>query len=315
MFLTRSLQAHDPRDRVFALLGIFQRRGTQETLHSLLVPNYQKTAGDVFRDATRFAIVEEGNLKPLCMIHQQSLEGLDSLVMPSWAVDIRERVEGPGLQSQDFDAGGLLDGLRLPEWLDEDPNCMVVKGLVIDEVTHTSPPLHSDAFLNSGIALLDVLDVFNHNQNTRLSWEVFVHCLGAGEAVPTPNVKHLMATTTKACVHDQGMPDDQLNAEPSRAPVCLTQDNLELSTALDYRMFRSGTGLVGRGPRLAAASDIVVALRGGILPFVLRPFGEDYRLLGPCYVVDVGGREDIMLGQAMREHKASGGEDTVFRIR
>lgn len=52
--------------------------------------------------------------------------------------------------------------------------------------------------------------------------------------------------------------------------------------------------------------DIVVVLYGGETPFVLRPRGDEFLLLGPAYV------HSIMDGQLVEELEAGKREERVF---
>ena len=76
------------------------------------------------------------------------------------------------------------------------------------------------------------------------------------------------------------------------------------------RLFRTSTARFGMGPGDLRVGDLVVILFGGQAPFVLRrkPNPGRYSFVGACYI------HDIMHGEAVHEHKASGDPDTVFEI-
>jgi len=50
-------------------------------------------------------------------------------------------------------------------------------------------------------------------------------------------------------------------------------------------------------------------MRGGSVPLILRPLGEEYQLLGEAYV------NGIMHGEAVEQAKSTGMEERVFVIR
>lgn len=56
------------------------------------------------------------------------------------------------------------------------------------------------------------------------------------------------------------------------------------------------------------SGDFVAILYGREWTFILRPVGEEYELVGLCYV------NGIMGGQAVQEHEERGDEDVWFCI-
>ena len=83
------------------------------------------------------------------------------------------------------------------------------------------------------------------------------------------------------------------------------------------QFFATSRGILGLGPSIVQASDALVVLFGNVsgnakhgsyLPFILRPVGNLWRLVGPCFVYDV------MTGQIYDEWKKSGGLAEDFCI-
>jgi hypothetical protein len=67
----------DPRDRIFALLGLMG-----DEMNSLLQPDYRKPVSDVYARATRHFILQSGSLDPICGWQTQG-----RLDIPSWIPD------------------------------------------------------------------------------------------------------------------------------------------------------------------------------------------------------------------------------------
>jgi hypothetical protein len=65
----------------------------------------------------------------------------------------------------------------------------------------------------------------------------------------------------------------------SRTPLCTTEK-----------------GYLAAVPFVTKVGDFIAVLAGGRVPFVLRPIGDHYRLVGPCYV------HGIMNGEAFPEN-------------
>ena len=72
------------------------------------------------------------------------------------------------------------------------------------------------------------------------------------------------------------------------------------STAGDIttrRMIRTAAGLLGPVPRETRDGDKIVLIAGATIPFVLRPKGIRWRLVGDSYV------HGVMFGEAWNEAK------------
>ena len=50
------------------------------------------------------------------------------------------------------------------------------------------------------------------------------------------------------------------------------------------KMFQTKAGYLGLGPRMLQQGDLVFILFGGKTPYLLRPNGTGYKLVGECYV-------------------------------
>lgn len=61
------------------------------------------------------------------------------------------------------------------------------------------------------------------------------------------------------------------------------------------KYFVSANGHIGLVPEAAQEGDMICIFMGGMTPFVIRPAGENYKLIGACYV------HGIMYGEAVTE--------------
>lgn len=65
--------------------------------------------------------------------------------------------------------------------------------------------------------------------------------------------------------------------------------------SFDRRYFASNLWYAGWVPRHAQESDLICAFYGRRFPFVIRPKGEEYELVGACYMYGIMERETIEL--------------------
>jgi hypothetical protein len=85
-----------------------------------------------------------------------------------------------------------------------------------------------------------------------------------------------------------------------------------LNVCSSLRFFITADGHIGMGPFAMQEKDVVVVLFGGPVPYILRPKGGHYELVGECYV------HGIMEGKAIYDLKEKGELERrtkVFRLR
>ena len=66
-------------------------------------------------------------------------------------------------------------------------------------------------------------------------------------------------------------------------------------TSMCRRVFCTADGHIGLGPRILQRGDVCAVVRGSLYPFVLRPVGSEYQLVGPALVdglMNHGGGDD-----------------------
>ena len=95
---------------------------------------------------------------------------------------------------------------------------------------------------------------------------------------------------------------------PEDREYAATRFQYYLVSACQSRSFFKMSKGWGLGPRITQSGDIVAVIYGSEWPWVLRPHGEEYQLVGPCYVYG------IMDGEAVIEHQKLGKADAMFRI-
>jgi hypothetical protein len=74
------------------------------------------------------------------------------------------------------------------------------------------------------------------------------------------------------------------------------------------KYFRSSTKYIGLVPATAQEGDVICILFGGRTPFLIRPAGEHYLMVGACYV------DSIMNGEVMENFEDTGSEIQDFYL-
>ena len=89
----------------------------------------------------------------------------------------------------------------------------------------------------------------------------------------------------------------------STLDVLLERFEYVFAWAICRSVILTESGEIGLGPKIAREGDILVILEGGIDPFVLRQHGEEYQLLGECYVygISLDGSQEMQWLQGKRK--------------
>jgi hypothetical protein len=328
------LQTYDRRDRVFAILGLWQIFTKAATLPDILRPNYNLSVGEVTRNSIRYAIEDCNDLRVLEWISEPSPKPRDAS-WSSWVpdLDLDRKDEPRSAILGFFDATN--DATMILEKDAKRPNDLVVSGVLLDSVAEVHPafkPRMTPSGTPGYMTDMSVDDMFNlvadlERPRGKQSWvetpagglETIIALVLLGGHFRGTRIIHQAVNGFR----DFGAYLDKYEEFPGRLwdfENSESDENLsarefwnEAWTNVCYRaLYHTTTGHMGLGPRCTQPGDVVAILYGSRYPIVLRPASGlpkgTYRLLGTSYVYG------IMDGEAVRRHKEMGLEDDVFRI-
>ncbi|KAK5729793.1 hypothetical protein LTR17_011659 [Elasticomyces elasticus] len=288
----RAFERSEPRDGVFAVLGILE-----EPIG--IVPDYTKSIQAISQEATRLILQKANNLNALDRIHHEEDPGNGC----SWVLSF-DRSSDPATKPYSHVVSNLTAswGLTRPTKLEEDSGnaeTIVLEGYQTDSVFSTTPVCTADTY--------DLPSSFGH-------W--FYHAATKlGDSAETE--QETLAKIAQAITEDRHIEGDFATAEDMDAVTAYlsalmrSQRNLEPTTGGQgydqtlhdlfteaeshcrfvyvcwRRLFRTTSGRIGLGPKVARPDDIVTVMRGGPHPCVLRSHGEEYQFVGTAYVHDI----------------------------
>jgi hypothetical protein len=292
------LDVTDPRDKIFAMLQFGKETRNFQLLPPEIVPDYHKSAGDVFSSFTKWWIIEHQSLRILSAV--QALEGR-TWQETSWERNKRHAEEFStwswGYRGQSQWAIGLL-GLQAnclyrasaDKTLDIDlikmcntPSMLPLKGVVVDVIEKIAPypyylPQTGCEALHR--AYIGIFDPLNHS--------------GKWQYQQKPK-----AMGTYMTDDDPGL---------VREHISVHYDHARRTGAVKCHsdcFFSTQRGLVGLCPYSSKPGDTIVILYGGSVPYVLRKHKSDgggergledkYEFVGECFV------QGHMHGEAIRE--------------
>lgn len=321
LFMSRHLGATDPRDKIYALLGL----GKHD-----VSPDYSMSPYSVYTDfalqviglvtneaAQREALGQDMKAhdpevrRAIIMLscagrHNQKIHPQLASWVPDWSVELKARplIFGVGRR---FSAGGHR--LSTFDWSWE--SGLQICGKVFDTIHHV------------GTVKLDYssnLDFTNSHADISTWWRE-AQAIALTRTVRSPGSSaHLDAFDALRkdlllCRHgyytggeDQHSRNGSLldESESPSDPVHSAMRTMVLGPTRGRVMFVSASGWLGVAPHGTMEGDVIFVAIGADVPYVLRPCGDRFELVGECYV------QGIMDGEAFHSMDWIGVQDVMI---
>ncbi|KAK3385530.1 hypothetical protein B0H63DRAFT_473086 [Podospora didyma] len=295
---TKAFRATDPRDKVYALLGLVRKRDQA----FIVRPDYSLPKESVFTSLVIAAIKD--------MLSLEILEGNRKLTNdfgPSWIPELQDGAStGPSLLNSQGDYRASAE-LEADVSVDEQASLLSVRGFRLGVVRESIGPWivsgTTQGDLSSGRSafearghdipmrqLMAFSDKLPENQRETF-WRALVvdkDYSGMGNEIsPAPVEFERMYRVMFGLdeIPEDFQPDKE---EFDRAcQFMLPFERNLVQTQMDRCFICTEDGRMGWGPMCARPGDEVVILLGGSFPFVLRLKGQHYELIGDAYVQGV----------------------------
>ncbi|KAH7159529.1 heterokaryon incompatibility protein-domain-containing protein [Dactylonectria estremocensis] len=301
---TRNTRATDPRDKIYGILGFFgDPESDPENIFPL--PDYTKTAAELYADVSRSIIKNTGNLNVMSSCYGFVQSAVPDL--PSWATAWND-TPLKYFDEEPFNASNGTSAIY--EASGDSWSVLKIKGRRIDSVKYPSPIPNQLQYTNEISTQLwrdwtelafslqsypadeTIADIL---MNT-LCWgsNLKLDRLKPGEYQETFDawIKILRGPDTLE-VTSQNIFTDETAHTYSRRVSFLTWGRV-LGTTTNSKLAQL--------PLSADVGDEIVIFNGGKLPFLIRPEGDNFKLVGPCYI------HGIMDGEAFPMDESESGE-------
>ena len=305
----RNCLASDPRDKVFALVGL--ARGH---IAPACIPDYTKSMLEVYRNLAIHLVIAEQ--KPDVLAHCAYIIGSTSPSLPSWVPDWSQPLQNncatvlcPGAYKAS--AGTPFKG-RVSGNLDE----VFLDGVLLNNVEVLGPLRSYESVAHGGYKLFKemvevhevYLDMFRQSPRYRACcWSAFTRTLIAdrdhlGDHLGQRDLSEVYVSFRKLI--------SRLCAEQItkrlRSPVRFRKESRGLVEYMERSDFETAFELAAYGrnfrifddsragwvPKAAEVGDRIAIFLGATVPILLRPRGNGYIVLGEAYV------HEMMDGQA-----------------
>lgn len=294
---SRSRFSTDPRDRIFALLGLLRSKAKEDSkLDHCLTPDYTKTHWRVYREATKLAMETEETLEVL-----QYKNHLNCSELPSWVPDFSKHWShlfptlGPDHWHDWSASGNLRTPLEVRFRVSLDLETLYANGAFVDSIERVVNLQRVDTTIRDVIHEVHsaVFDSVGNNSDPTLSgsrylidaiWRSLIGNRSAENALPANSdfrdlYLALVEHSTQSVIERS---DSEVDFRPFTDSVLQA---VRISAGSPYRRFIiSKKGLLGLGTPDCQHGDSICILSGYKMPVILRPLRKYHRLLGSAYV-------------------------------
>ncbi|EHK46482.1 hypothetical protein TRIATDRAFT_218517 [Trichoderma atroviride IMI 206040] len=341
----RHLLGNDPRDHIYAFLGHYSISKAGKELQGLTV-DYSKSVRDIYIDVAVRALRGAKDLVALSAAHhgkplmkRRASWANSDLELPSWAPDWRHLpIHILGSPTVPHRASG---DTKPDLTIDEASRVMRIRGVRVDVVERTSWTIYGTAFQKipspatrgtTPFKPVSSSSASSPPQDHRKSaFFAFIQtltnaCTGIDRSRPYSSIpSEEWLTSAAAYLRANSMSSSPSSPSSSRKPIPVHAAIHDLSLTGDpfkwsheavlvtrYRRFAvTRRGYFVLGPDALQTGDVVVVLRGGKVPFLLRKVSvggdgeERWVLVGECYV------HGLMDGEGW---DVEGAEEEVFAV-
>ncbi|RBR22729.1 hypothetical protein FVER53590_03280 [Fusarium verticillioides] len=303
LHVSRHFESQEPKDKVYGLLGI----ETTDSVGKQIVPDYRKTTTSekVFEDIARLLLK---TASPLTFLSGAGTFGEFARSGPSWVPSWHERQpwtilptkKDPGFECASVALAELQPDMKAGE--------LVLKGVIIDHIT--SMQEHRDHWGTFDVNDKSRDNLLNQPRWCKEAWRkcaMTLSCGGDGRAYPIDDeATHLadlaalvISRSTHWVIRDLIALRDVIEPEGDEMTQVEYLDEIveggnarRYISAMEpvrdsYRLFKTTSKGFGVGPVDMKIGDKLCALFGAEVPFLLRPKGDGYLVVGECYVYDL----------------------------
>lgn len=334
---TRQLEATDPRDKIYGLMGVCQE------LAKTVKVDYAAPVRDVYTDFAKSRIDSEDELYTLLTAGLWTPENGEDLGIPSWVPDLRgtagvdtRYIGAAYLGRYNADGNGGSNPFFAFSKRDGN-NVLEVEALILDSVQVHKHIDHRDDQHRA-----DLIDIFCHRADgagfSASKLRQYFQAMAFGKAIHSSGTQEsdrrakkylqkLAVGLFESLEHHYGPQQafigylesfrdvglDLLNKDASQLSPDFGPDELHRDEQeYLYRtrsngdfgsgLFSTANGCIGIGPHSLEQGDLVAIVRGSRVPLVLRRQDDYFSLVGPSYIYNV------MQGEAI-----SGGYQSISR--
>jgi hypothetical protein len=319
--LTTNFEASDPRDAIFALLGLETKDHHPQKL-PFIKADYRMDAETLFRKVAERFLTQSEPLKfivnseywPKGLYTSTRKQGSDPSWVPRWGSKAGFMLCPWSLE----DGFSPAEGMDFQRKDTDDGSHLIVRGIELSTVLFCLPEYRTDNLRD--LITCGIFDTISMESLELLSRTLTCgrNAYGGREKRRRELIPHLAAFI---CADTESLPSQLPTSAPDKSvDISLIQvlaekgdwkifEEVAKNVSYNSSLFLTTSGHIGFGPSQMGPGDIVCVLGGADMPVVLRKHEGSYDLVGECYI------DDIMEGQAVEATKMGKSHRGQFNIR
>jgi len=313
-----AFKATDSRDKVYGILALVEPK----TEAQAVTISYESSAEDIFANVVVVMIQLYSDLQVFEQIDHGDEYHRGNGNLPSWAIDWDrfEYIRAIPHDSSTLSACKDVDVKLQDHVLELDLKHLRLKGILYSSVTYTHIIMSQEDTLKS-----------NRNHPFLENFNEIVSRKATDFASKLQLSNVLARTLTAGSTTNDPYPIADASSEQQFTFIASFLRLIEsLKSGVDYvafgqnlpswdefleeaehvctgrRIFETANGNFGLGPAAMRSGDIVVVLYGGQSPFVLRPYRDNFLLIGQAYV------DELMHGKLIDDLEAGLAQECEF---
>ena len=326
LFDTRNFAATDPRDKIYALLGLadaLPHSGTNDHVESIM-PDYRVSYHHVYRSVVIANIMKTRKLDILAAVEHKS-PTFDEF--PSWVPVWNRAQQASSLGSAVRSHYKASEGYPFIPRNSSDEDCLIAQGLVCDTISQLTAVMNPEEFypreraqeptaaFHPWIDSMSRTQLYPTGESPEVAYSLTLVANATRGMAPAHEVLPQHLADFSAYLYDYfkiGMPEKYISRELHAAAK--DGDGASFAVAArnmcnGRRFFITSKGYTGIGPAALRQHDLVCVLFGGRTPFVLKKEEDSYRFLGEAYV------HGLMNGEAIKKLEEGELSAKSFRLR
>jgi hypothetical protein len=286
---SRRFEATEPKDRIFAVLGLPTIDTAPDKGLLFLEPDYTLSVFQLYLKVARRMIEQERSLGLLSAVqHGSSIEEGFPTWVARWdrfSINILAGIDG---KSHAVAAG-------LPEhqvgFAPKESGSLMIQGLELDTITNVTDTMSEEDFQNAGLHvpisnvwIRRVQRIFGQHVESHL--EALCWTMTAGKDWADEPIHDTASHWSDFAAWWAQIPGQTLDPR-THAAAQIGKAERFLIAASDCwarRLFVTSKGYLGLGPEALRERDLICILAGGPVPYVLRKVDEHYQFVGESYV-------------------------------
>jgi Heterokaryon incompatibility protein (HET) len=304
IYLTNKLEATDPRDKIFALLGIFN------PIKYKFQADYTKSVSDVYKSFTQVLIFEKYGIEVLRANRSRRNQFSPTWCIPDYISEALQLTYHPYWDNFEkiYNASG---GTESEISIDEDANILTCAGVRIGTVNRVigpfyrklsspledSPPSMEELKFQEANDQLNsiVSEMIGHPLKLEELWRTMVmdcKLVSNQRLIPAPKeLEHGFYVAFELAERPENM--SKLKSDTLMHQFA----TFAVSSMTERCFFMTENGYMGIGPAASQVGDLAVVFLGGDFCFLIRP--EDmghYELVGDAYI------QGLMFGEMIKRN-------------